>query len=322
MRNGLGNDFKPQESLEFLKTNWDSLRGMDKWILSRLADTVAICNEGLETYDLVAATTSLFNFWLYELCDYYIEYLKPTFYASAAELAANPTQFANSREVLYTCLDTALRAISPFMPFISEELYQRLPRRRPSTDAPSITVTMYPRDQDYVRFRSAEIEADVKLTQEAINKIRSLRADYQLTPKVKTDLYIQYFDKSIQTSLDAFKDLITTMGNGNSVSFIDGQDSSVQPPVGCAFSTLSDKCKLYLPLKGIIDIEKESQKMSKNKESLLKQIESLKKLMSSDKYETKVPEAVRQKNTEKLTQLVNEVDIIENGMKQLELMRS
>jgi valyl-tRNA synthetase len=58
---------------------------MDKWILSRLADTVSLCNHGLKTYDLVAATTALFNFWLYELCDYYIEYLKPTFYASKRE---------------------------------------------------------------------------------------------------------------------------------------------------------------------------------------------------------------------------------------------
>ena len=73
------------------------------------------------------------------------------------------------------------------MPFVSEELYQRLPRRRPQTDAPSITVTAYPRDADFARFRDAGLESSVKLTQEAINKIRSLRADYQLTPRVKTD---------------------------------------------------------------------------------------------------------------------------------------
>lgn len=61
--------------------------------------------------------------------------------------------------------------------------------------------------------------------------------------------------------------------------------------------------------------------MAKNKESLLRQIEQLKKLMDADNYETKVPEAVRHKNTEKLTKLANEVEIIENGMKQLELMK-
>ena len=56
------------------------LRGMDKWILSRLSDTVSLCNTGIAAFDLTTATTALFNFWLYDLCDYYIEYLKPSFY--------------------------------------------------------------------------------------------------------------------------------------------------------------------------------------------------------------------------------------------------
>lgn len=159
---------------------------MDKWILSRLSETVSICNTGIKTFDLTGATTSLFNFWLYELCDYYIEFLKPSFYAQD-QTDEQKVQFNNSRECLYTCLDAGLRLISPFMPFISEELYQRLPRRCPQTDAPSIIVSPYPKDTEFSSFRSNELEMNVKLTQEAINKIRSLRADYQLTPKTKTD---------------------------------------------------------------------------------------------------------------------------------------
>lgn len=320
MMNGLGKDFTPKESIEFLKTNLNNLRGMDKWILSRLSETVTICQHGMKNFDLTAATTSLFNFWLYDLCDYYIEFLKPSFYAQD-QTDAQKIEFNNSRECLYTCLDIGLRLISPFMPFISEELYQRLPRRCPKTDAPSIVVTPYPTVADWESFRNTQLEGAVKLTQEAINKIRSLRADYQLTPKVKTDLFIHSFDKSIQNSLESFKDLITTMSNCKSLTILDGQDQSAKAPIGCAFSTLSDKCKLYLLLKGIIDIEKEEQKMKKKKISLIQQTESLEKLMAAENYETKVPEEVRQKNTEKLAQLKNEVELIENGIKQLDLMR-
>jgi len=73
------------------------------------------------------------------------------------------------------------------MPFISEELYQRLPRRCAETSAESICVTPYPTMAEWDSFRNIKLEQSVKLAQEAINKLRSLRADYQLTPKVKTE---------------------------------------------------------------------------------------------------------------------------------------
>merc|ERR1719187_1502417 len=98
------------------------LGDMDRWILSRLTVAVEAVTQGFQEYNFPAATTALYNFWLYELCDVYLEILKPVFQGtdSAAILTA--------RNVLYVCLDSGLRLISPFMPFISEELFQRLPR--------------------------------------------------------------------------------------------------------------------------------------------------------------------------------------------------
>ena len=321
MINGLGSDFKPKESLSYLTENRSQLRGMDKWILSRLSETVSLCNSSMKSFELTSATTALFNFWLYDLCDYYIEYLKPGFYTKD-QTEEQRQQFQNSRELLYTCLDVGLRLIHPFMPFISEELYQRLPRRQPDSDAPSICITPYPLSDEFSSFRDVDLEASVKLTQEAINKIRSLRSDYQLTPKTKTDMFVQSFDSGIQRSLELLQDLILTMTNGKSIVFLDGLDGEQRPPIGCAQSTLSDKCKLYILLKGIIDIEKEVQKMGKKKESLLQQIETIKKDQAKPNYETRVPEAVRQKNAEKLAQLSNEIQLIDDGIKQLELMKS
>ena len=182
------------------------------------------------------------------------------------------------------------------MPFISEELYQRLPRRQ-STDAPSICVTSYPLREDFDVLRDVELETHVKLNLDAINKLRSLRADYQLTPKTKVDIFIQSFDKSIQQALERFQDLVGIMTNGNGVTFLDATQSV---PDGCVFSTLSDKCKVFILLKGIIDIDKEETKLNKKKDGLLKQIETIKKDISMPNYDTRVPEAVRQKNQEKV----------------------
>merc|ERR1712127_490297 len=82
MKNGLAGNFVPKSSLAYLRQNAGKLRRMDAWILSRLADTVTTCNITLGSFDMTAATTSLFNFWLYDLCDYYIEYLKPSFHTT------------------------------------------------------------------------------------------------------------------------------------------------------------------------------------------------------------------------------------------------
>ena len=96
---------------------------MDRWILSRLAFASDQCNEGFEQYNFPQATTALYNFWLYELCDVYLEYLKPVFASGTSDT------IATAKTVLWYCLNYALRLISPFMPYISEELYQRLPRQ-------------------------------------------------------------------------------------------------------------------------------------------------------------------------------------------------
>ena len=111
-------------------------------------------------------------------------------------------------------------------------------------------------------------------------------------------MFIQTFDKSIDTQLRSLNDLTTVMANCKSVTFLTGTE---QPPIGCALSTLSDKCKLYILLKGIIDIDKEEVKLRKKRELLLQQIEAIRKEQAKENYETRVPETVRQKNQEKVS---------------------
>uniref|UniRef100_R4GB05 valine--tRNA ligase n=1 Tax=Anolis carolinensis TaxID=28377 RepID=R4GB05_ANOCA len=163
---GLGEGFQPQTRPE--PSGSESL--IDRWILSRLSHAVELCDTGFQAYDFPGITTAIYNFWLYELCDVYLECLKPVF-AGQDEAAIR-----TSRNALYTCLDAGLRLLSPFMPFVTEELFQRLPRRCPSSDPPSICVTSYPRTS----------LKDPSLLLRSTNAVRSLRADYNLT-KTKAD---------------------------------------------------------------------------------------------------------------------------------------
>lgn len=92
-----------------------------------------LSNQGFQAYDFPAVTTAQYSFWLYELCDVYLECLKPVL-NGVDQVAAE-----SARQTLYTCLDVGLRLLSPFMPFVTEELFQRLPRRTPQAPLASVS---------------------------------------------------------------------------------------------------------------------------------------------------------------------------------------
>jgi len=111
------------------------------WILSRLSQTIDVVNKSFENYEFAQATQVAHSFWLYDLCDNYLECLKPIFTSS------DEVKKAIARRVLYTCLDLGLRLLSPFMPFITEELFQRLPRS--NTEIASICVAPFPGEKSF-----------------------------------------------------------------------------------------------------------------------------------------------------------------------------
>jgi valyl-tRNA synthetase len=105
------------------------------WILSRLAKTIDVVNRSFENYEFALGTQACYSFF-YDFCDNYLECIKPIFFGE------DETKKASARTVLYTCLDLVLRLLSPYMPFITEELFQRLPRA--NSDIPSICVAQFP----------------------------------------------------------------------------------------------------------------------------------------------------------------------------------
>lgn len=125
---------------------------MDLWILSRLAGTIDSCNNGFEIYDFTIPTSACYSFWLYDLCDVYLECLKPVF-QFGTEAAKS-----SARQTLFTCLYNGLKLISPFMPFITEELFQRLPRA--DTNVLSICVSDYPGNVSVTTFTFKDVIMD------------------------------------------------------------------------------------------------------------------------------------------------------------------
>ncbi|KAK3087210.1 hypothetical protein FSP39_003149 [Pinctada imbricata] len=288
----LGDGFKPNPTSELTGKE----KEMDLWILSRLSLAIQTTNKGFTEYDFPTATTSCYNFWLYELCDWYLEYMKPIIYEGGEE------EKAVTRNVLYTCLDAGLRLLHPFMPFVTEELFQRLPRRR-SCDPESICITAYPKVEE-CPFRNVALEEDVDFIQNVVKCLRSIRADYGLTNKNKADVYLKCMDQKTANTLQPYSAMIQVMTNSSHVTLGEGLDV----PEGCAMQTVSNKCETHLMLKGIIDISKEITKLEGKKDKLITSLKRLEETIAKPDYKSKVPENVQTQNSEKMTEINAEID--------------
>ncbi|KAL4237118.1 Valine--tRNA ligase [Mactra antiquata] len=303
--NALGTDFKPKPTKQLSGKENE----MEMWILSKLSNTVESCKTGFENYDFPLATSACYNFWLYELCDWYLENIKPIIYGTDEEAKTI------CRDVLYTCLDTGLRLLHPFMPFVTEELFQRLPRRS-DNEPPSICVTRYPLPEDYP-WRNAKLEEEVDFVQNIVKAVRSVRGDYNITNKMKPELYVLCSDEETANLVRTHSDLIQLCSLSSCVEIM----TDKTPPKGCAVQTVSAKCETHFMIKDFIDIGKEQTKLNGKKERLEGQLQKIDEAMGKSDYESKVPEDVRQKNIEKKSELSMEIDKLTQALAMLSTMQ-
>ncbi|XP_050518605.1 valine--tRNA ligase [Diabrotica virgifera virgifera] len=282
---------------------------MDLWMLSRLATAITDANRSFAAYDFAAVTTAIYNVWLYELCDVYLEILKPVF-ASDDDEAKKTAQIT-----LYRALEIGLRLLSPFMPFITEELYQRLPRPKEVAQiVPSICVASYPSEKEYYRWKNEDIEDEVDFVQRVVKSIRSIRGDYNLQNKTKTEVYIQCNDEMTAEIILNYESALQTL------AYCSKSPVNETAPPGCTIITVSDKCEVNLLLKGLIEPSKEITKIQKKLDFLQTTRERLNKTMEAPDYESKVPSEVRHSNEDKLSQTSAEISRLEAALSSLRLM--
>ncbi|KAF8130592.1 tRNA synthetases class I-domain-containing protein [Boletus edulis] len=276
-------DFVPVDSAKL--TGDESL--VEQWILHKLNYAAGEVNKCLEVRNFMAATTAVHNFWLYELCDVYIEAMKPM-----TDPSADPKVRKSAQQTLHTCLDYGLRLLHPFMPFVTEELWQRLPRR--STDFPSIMISRYPTFD--MGFQLADAEEKFDLVFAALRTGRSLAASYNLQSNIQLFIHVQspeekaLFESQVPT--------ISALTKGCSkLEVIQG--SSSQIPAGCGSAVVSSTVVVYLQVQGLVNLEAEVAKCDKKIDLARLNLEKLYKVVSQPDYQTTVPEAVQLGNEEK-----------------------
>ncbi|KAL6782093.1 TSV2 [Auxenochlorella protothecoides x Auxenochlorella symbiontica] len=294
----LGEDYAPPEG----PISHASLPFACRWVLSRLDAATAEVDRALSAYEFAAATTAVYAFWQYDLCDVFIELSKPVLAKGGAEAAEGSAELAATRTTLWTCLETGLRLLHPFMPYVTEELWQRLPRGGAPLPTPSVMLAEYPRASPDAR--DARAEADMAYLLAVVNRCRSLRADYGLT-RERPALHVACADGARRALLAASAVELATLTDSASAALLSAGEA---PPAGCGVAVVDDATTLYLSLAGILDAGKEVEKLAKKEAEAAARIEALEKKMALLSYKERTPAEVKEADGERLAKAQAELE--------------
>ena len=220
----------------------------DAWILSRLADLAARVDEGLLTYEFGETARVLYDFFWSEFCDWYIELAKP-------RLAAGGESRQTVLRNLVFVLDTALRLLHPMMPFVTEEIWGRLPLGD-TRDAESLMVAAWPDATRLARFRDEDAERSVGLLQELVTSVRTVRARYAVSPKTRLEVGVKAPEAEGQVLESMAADVRALAGIE---SLVVGADT-VRP--AHASVVVAAGSEVYVSLEGLVDFEAERARVT------------------------------------------------------------
>eukprot|EP00898_Chlorokybus_atmophyticus_P007302 jgi/Chlat1/7573/Chrsp63S07062 len=294
-------DFTPHEGVMHVDTSSLSSPLAVRWVLSRLNNAINTTVKAFEAYEFANVTTSVYAFWQYELCDVYIELMKP--------LLTGPdvTAKQHAQAALWTCLDCGLRLLHPIMPFVTEELWQRLPRTETQRNAtPSICVAEYPKHVD--AWVDEDAERVMSIVDSAARATRQLRMAYNVPPKqrVHVSVLCRGGEDLARVVEGAAGDVATLAGCARVDVLKEGESA----PPGSAVGIVDDAMSVYLHLRGVVDPATELDKLRKREEETRKSANVLEKKMNATGYVDKVPHAVQDDNRAKAAKLQAELDSI------------
>ncbi|WP_068983776.1 MULTISPECIES: valine--tRNA ligase [Lysinibacillus] len=274
----------------------------DKWILTRLNETIERVTSLAERYEFGEVGRELYNFIWDDFCSWYIEMAKLPLYGD--DEAAKKT----TRSILAYVLDQTMRLLHPFMPFITEEIWQHLPH-----EGESITVAAWPTVREDLHF--AEEADNMKLLMDIIRSVRNIRAEVNTPMSKKVPLYISAKDATTVTVLEANKAYLEKFCNPESLTIGEGLEAP-----GQSMTAVVTGAELFLPLVGLINLEEEIARLEKELEKWAKEVKLVTGKLSNEKFVSKAPEALVNAEREKLADYESKHAIVLKRLEELKNM--
>ena len=290
------------EGKDIVKPDEKDLEPVDKWILSKLNDTVKEVTANMEAFELGIAVSKIFDFIWEEFCDWYIEMVKPRLYNSDDVKSQNAALYT-LREVLID----ALKLLHPYMPFITEEIFLTI-----QSEEESIMISSWP---EYSEERAyTKEEKEVEIIKEAVRGIRNIRTEMNVPHSRKALVYVVSDNDDIVSAFNDGKLFFTFLAMASEV-IIQGDKSGIADD---AVSVVIANATIYMPFADLVDIEAEIARLTKEEERLNSEIARCKGMLSNEKFISKAPEAKVNAEKEKLAnyeQMLSQVSERLNSLK-------
>lgn len=268
----------PAQALEYTFT--------DRWILSRFHSVAQSVTKLLDGYDLGEAGRQLYEFIWNEFCDWYIEMVKPRLYGKETESSRKTAQ-----QVIASVLRDTMVLLHPFMPFITEEIWQHLPHQ-----GETIMLAQWPQSQE--AFISAEIEQQMDVVMDVIRAIRNIRSEMNVPLGKKADVIIVANKEEFLLLLQQTANYVVNLATVDKLELVLLMETKPEQ----AITAVVQGIEIYLPLKGLVDIEKEILRLEKEVEKTNQEIERIVKKLNNAGFIGKAPAEVIEKEKEKLAQ--------------------
>jgi len=246
----------------------------DKWILTRLNETIETVTRLSDRYEFGEVGRVLYNFIWDDFCDWYIEMAKLPLYGE--DEAAKKT----TRSILAYVLDNTMRLLHPFMPFITEEIWQNLPH-----SGESITVAQWP--QVDANLTDDAAAAEMKLLVEVIRAVRNIRAEVNTPLSKKIKMFLKAKDEQVLATVEKNHAYIERFCNPETLEM----GINVEAP-DKAMTAVVTGLEIILPLEGLINIDEEIARLEKERDKLNKEVERVQKKLSNEGFVKKAPEKV------------------------------
>ncbi|HEU0005893.1 MAG TPA: valine--tRNA ligase [Terriglobia bacterium] len=272
---------------------------IDRWILARLNTTVGEINGALEEFRFHEASHQLYHFFWHELCDWYIEFVKPKIVDK--ERTGNDL----SCDVLIFVFDQALRLLHPFMPFITEELWQRLPN-----PGRSLAVQEFP--QSHTELANAAAEKHVESIIEVIVKIRDIRRQMNVEPARRIQANLATNDPALQSVLADAVPYVQNMARCERVNILPaiGADNNSSRSVVAGV-------EIELPLAGLIDVSAERTRLEREIAKIEKELGPIQEKLNSPEFVKNAPAKVVQLNQSRVVEFEEKLSKLNENLRRI-----
>ncbi|MBE6966578.1 MAG: valine--tRNA ligase, partial [Ruminococcaceae bacterium] len=255
----------------------------DKWIVSKFNTLVSEITDNIDKFELGIAAQKLQEFIRDNYCDWYIELVKPRL-SDDADTKSRET----AEKVLCYVLSNTLKLLHPFMPFITEEIWQTLPH-----DGESIMISDWPKSDDALNFKTEE--ENMELLMQAIRAIRNRRAEMNVAPSRKAQLIVIPDDDKAKAIFETGTPFFIKLASASEVIMSDGVEDTSK-----MVSVVSQSAKLFIPMNELIDTEAELKRLTKEREKAEKDFNMINGKLSNAGFVAKAPANVVEAEREKL----------------------